>query len=122
MRMRTPIIAARDGVVSAVRESNPDGTGRVGDENFLIIDHGDGEYSRYIHLTRNGALVSRGDRVARGDTIALSGDSGRSAFPHLHFDVVDGCPDGVCWTIPAAFMNSEPPIPTVRRLYLARPF
>lgn len=122
MPMRTPIIATRDGVVSTVRESNADGTDRVGDENYVIIDHGDGEYSRYIHLTRDGAFVSKGDRVARGDTIALSGDSGRSAFPHLHFDVVDGCSDGVCWTIPAAFLNSDPPIPTVRRLYVARPF
>jgi murein DD-endopeptidase MepM/ murein hydrolase activator NlpD len=122
MPMRTPIIAAREGVVNAVRESKPDGTGRIGDENYVIIDHGDGEYSRYIHLTADGALVSRGERVARGDTIALSGNSGRSAFPHLHFDVVDGCTNGVCWTIPAAFLNSDPPIPTHRGLYTARHF
>jgi murein DD-endopeptidase MepM/ murein hydrolase activator NlpD len=122
MPMRTPIIAARDGVVSAIRQNRPDGTDRVGDENYVIIDHGDGEYSRYIHLTRDGALVSRGERVARGDTIALSGDSGRSAFPHLHFDVIDGCANGICWTIPAAFLNSDPPIPTRRGSYTAHSF
>ncbi len=122
MPMRTPIIAARDGVVDAVRESKPDGTNRVGDENYVIIDHGDGEYSRYIHLTSDGGLVSRGERVARGDTIALSGDSGRSAFPHLHFDVVDGCTNGICWTIPAAFLNSDPPIPTRRGFFTANPY
>lgn len=122
MPMRTPIIASRDGVVSAVRDVRPDGTDRVGDENYVIIDHGDGEYSRYIHITRGGALVSRGERVVRGDTIALSGDSGKSAFPHLHFDVVDGCTNGVCWTIPAAFLNSDPPIPTRLTFYTAHPF
>ena len=122
MPMRTPVIAVRDGIVSAVRESSPDGTDRIGDENYVIIDHGDGEYSRYIHLTTDGALVTKGERVALGDTIALSGDSGRSAFPHLHFDVVDGCTNGVCWTIPAAFLNSDPPIPTRRGLYTAGPF
>jgi murein DD-endopeptidase MepM/ murein hydrolase activator NlpD len=122
MPIGTPVIAARDGIVHAVRDDRPDGSGRGGDENFVILDHGDGQFSRYIHLTRGGARVARGDRVTLGDTIALSGHSGRSAFPHLHFDVSTGCRGGTCRTIPSAFTNVEPPIPTGRRGYDAGSF
>ena len=122
MPIGTPVIAARDGIVHAVRDERPDGSGRVGDENFVILDHGDGEFSRYIHLRRDGARVAPGDRVFRGDTIALSGHSGRSAFPHLHFDVSVDCRRGTCRTIPSAFLNVDPPIPTDRRRYGAGPF
>ena len=115
----TPVIAARDGVVYSVQDDRPDGSGTVGDENFVIVAHEDGEYSRYIHLTTDGALVGKGQSVARGDTIALSGHSGRSAFPHLHFDVSEACRSGPCRTVPSAFLNAEPPIPTERRAYPA---
>lgn len=114
MPIGTPVTAARDGIVETVRDDRPDGTRRLGDENFVIIRHEDGELSRYIHLTRGGALVQKGDRVAAGDTIARSGDSGRSAFPHLHFDVSDRCGFDGCHTIPSAFVNADPPIPITR--------
>lgn len=117
MPIGTPVIAARDGVVYAVRHDRPDGTGRIGDENFVFLDHGDGEFSRYIHITKGGARVRRGDRVSRGDTIALSGHSGQSAFPHLHFDVSVGCRGGTCRTVPVAFLNAQPPIPAARHAY-----
>ncbi|MFW6088345.1 MAG: M23 family metallopeptidase [Gemmatimonadota bacterium] len=111
----TPVLAARDGIVMTVRDDNPDGTRRVGDENFLIVRHLDGAMSRYIHLRQDGALVEEGVPVAAGDTIALSGNSGRSSFPHLHFDVADRCGSGGCRTIPSAFLNADPPMPDGRR-------
>ena len=110
----TPVLAARDGIVMTVRDGNPDGTRRVGDENFLFVRHPDGELSRYIHLRQDGALVEEGQPVAAGDTIALSGNSGRSAFPHLHFDVADRCGSNGCRTIPSAFVNADPPMPDGR--------
>lgn len=119
MPMGSPVIAARPGVVVTVRDRSPDGTRRVGDENFLIIEHDDGELSRYIHLRQNGVLVAEGERVAAGDTVALSGDSGRSAFPHLHFDVADRCGVDGCRSTPAAFLNADPPIPAERALVAA---
>lgn len=114
MPIGTPVIAARSGFVVTARDGNPDGTRRVGDENMLIIEHPDGELSRYIHLRQHGVLVEEGDRVAAGDTVARSGNSGRSAFPHLHFDIVDRCGADGCRTTPAAFLNAEPPIPISR--------
>jgi len=121
MPIGTPVIAARDGVVATVRDHRPDGTRRLGDENFIIIRHEDGELSRYVHLTRHGALVEEGQPVAAGDTIARSGDSGRSAFPHLHFDVSDRCGFEGCHTIPSAFLNARPPIPMARTPVRAEP-
>lgn len=117
----TPVLAARDGIVMTVRDGNPDGTRRVGDENFVIVRHPDGELSRYVHLRQHGALVEEGHRVAAGDTIALSGDSGRSAFPHLHFDVADRCGSDGCRTIPIAFLNADPPMPDGRGPFEALP-
>jgi hypothetical protein len=53
--------------------------------NTLIIDHGSGIYTVYMHLDR--FTVSRGDMVAKADIIGLVGSSGRATGPHLHFGV-----------------------------------
>lgn len=53
--------------------------------NWLWIDHGNGLYSIYMHCSQ--FLVSVGDTVNRGDTIALMGSTGQSTGAHLHFSV-----------------------------------
>ena len=117
----TPVVAARSGTVVLVRDDRPDGTGRIGDENLVIIEHADGPRSRYVHLRQHGARIVPGDSVAPGDTIALSGNSGRSAFPHLHVDVADRCDRDGCRTVPVAFLNAEPSVPIDRGPVTALP-
>jgi murein DD-endopeptidase MepM/ murein hydrolase activator NlpD len=86
----TRIMAAREGVVVFAREHfEKGGIGKkyVGTGNGITIKHADGTYAHYWHLQHNGALVAVGDTVQQGQWIGLSGDTGFSAFPHLHFEV-----------------------------------
>lgn len=53
--------------------------------HYILIDHGDGLESMYGHASR--LFVQRGDRVERNEVIALSGSTGRSTAPHLHFEI-----------------------------------
>jgi murein DD-endopeptidase MepM/ murein hydrolase activator NlpD len=74
----TPIQACAEGIV--VTNSWDETYG-----NMIVIDHGFGIYTLYGHNARN--LVKRGDRVARGQTIAFVGNTGSSTAPHLHFEI-----------------------------------
>lgn len=121
LKIGSPVIAARSGVVVAAEERFRDATRKPGEENFVIVHHGDSTYARYYHLTTDGALVGVGDSVHAGDTIARSGDSGASAGAHLHFDVTRECYRWGCGTIPVAFANVAPDSLIPGRYYHARP-
>ncbi len=90
MKQGTKVIAARNGMVVFVRDTNRTGGLRkkyVGKGNGITIRHSDGTYAHYWHLKVKGALVSVGDTVQQGQHIGFSGGTGLSAFPHLHFEV-----------------------------------
>lgn len=53
--------------------------------NFVLLEHPEGYQSMYGHLSR--ILAIQGSRVAPGEVIALSGNTGRSSAPHLHFEI-----------------------------------
>jgi murein DD-endopeptidase MepM/ murein hydrolase activator NlpD len=82
----TPIYAASEGVVAGAR---PNG----GYGNWVRIEHGDGIATAYGHLSRFAPRIKPGVRVSRGELVGLSGNTGRSTGPHLHFEVIaDGKP------------------------------
>jgi murein DD-endopeptidase MepM/ murein hydrolase activator NlpD len=78
----TPIRAAMDGEV-IVAEFNTGGYG-----NMVVIDHANGLGTLYAHASV--LLVQVGQRVRRGDVIALVGSTGYSTGPHLHFEAYVG--------------------------------
>lgn len=90
MASGSTICAAREGVVVAVKEDSDRGGLKneyLSDGNHVIIRHTDGSMAQYWHLQQNGVLVNEGDSVIKGQPIGLSGNTGYSAFPHLHFQV-----------------------------------
>jgi murein DD-endopeptidase MepM/ murein hydrolase activator NlpD len=95
----TELLAVADGVVAATKDSIPENVpgGRavkidlitVGG-NFVGIDIGGGKYALYAHVQPGSLRVKVGDRVKRGQVIALLGNSGNSTEPHVHFQIADG--------------------------------
>lgn len=86
----TPVLAAREGVVmqteAGYREGGPEPRLR-GRANFVRILHADGSMATYAHLQPGGVLVRPGQHVRQGERIGLSGNTGYSTAPHLHFVV-----------------------------------
>jgi murein DD-endopeptidase MepM/ murein hydrolase activator NlpD len=87
----TPVLAARDGVVMQVEgdfeQAGLDKEKFGGRSNFIRILHGDGTMALYAHLKPEGVLVRAGQSVSVGQEIGLSGNTGFSTAPHLHFVV-----------------------------------
>lgn len=93
----TPVIAPADGVVTRI-ENHPFAG------KYIEIQHFGNYKTRYLHLSR--FLVQRGQRVTRGQRIALSGNTGRSTGPHLHYEL---------------HVNNRPVNPMTAHIPLARP-
>lgn len=86
----TSVLAAADGVVTFVKDDSYIGGPSIEywqDSNFIVIQHANGEYSRYDHLAHRSAAVSTGQSIKRGKTIARVGMTGFTYTPHLHFQV-----------------------------------
>lgn len=87
----TPVLAARDGVVMQVASDyEKAGLNRErygGRANFIRIAHDDGTMALYAHLKADGVLARTGQRVRAGQQIGLSGNTGFTTGPHLHFAV-----------------------------------
>ena len=86
MPVGTPIIAARAGVVVKT-ENSQNGRGTDPSGNFVRILHDDGTMGVYLHLKQGSVSVREGQRVTVGSPLALSGNTGNSSGPHLHFVV-----------------------------------
>jgi len=100
MPIGTPISASRGGTVHMVQEQWANGncpyisgqgcnSNCINNVNRIVINHGDGTYALYLHLTQNGSSVSIGQTIGQGQIIGYSGNSGCSTNPHLHFMVMN---------------------------------
>lgn len=80
----TKILAAQDGTVLGTGNTD-DACAGASYGKWILIKHSNGLSTLYAHLS--SFLVSAGDKVSKGDIIALSGNTGYSTGPHLHFTV-----------------------------------
>jgi len=118
MPVGTPVHSARGGVVARVEESHAkgcweDGCGKFA--NFVVVLHSDGTTGEYYHLRQDGAIVEVGDRVAQGQIIGYSGNTGHTTMPHLHFAVYRATEWGQTQSIPVRFQGADGIIDRPRR-------
>lgn len=115
MPQGTPIIAVKSGKIVDMKINStiggPDPKYRSY-ANYIRIAHDDGSMSIYVHLMGNSNKFSVGDVVLQGQVIALSGNTGYSTGPHLHFALQTNTGDGV-YSIKYKFYGKEPVIGTV---------
>jgi hypothetical protein len=105
MPIGSTITAARAGRVVHVVESGQD----YGfPNNLVVVDHGDGTFAQYMHLTRDGAEVPVGAQVEPGDVIGRSGATGLAGTPHLHFVVTRDAWPWPYHAVPVSFRDASP--------------
>lgn len=110
MPMGTTVIAARAGSVVEVASGFND-NGKPEPEffdkaNYVRILHDDGSWADYFHLMQHAIQVQPGMRVDAGHVLGLSGNSGYSTTPHLHFHVQVN-QNGTIISLPFRFHNSH---------------
>lgn len=123
MPVGSAITATADGEVIAIEDRYSDADRSRENINFIVIEHPNLTFGRYLHVKSEGALVNLGSQVSRGDTIGFSGSAGSQQGPMLHFDVINCL--GSCAqfeTVSIGFFNSEPPLTNENRDYLAIPY
>lgn len=86
--------------------SNSDGGGYG---NYVILEHSDGTYTLYAHMSPNTIPVIAGDKVAQGQVIGQMGHSGRSTGQHLHFEVRVGGNSSSNKVDPQKYVSQEDP-------------
>lgn len=96
MEKGVAVLAAAPGTVLRVRDGMDDRIVTpaereklkpVGAGNAVVLDHGDGWQTSYLHLRRGSVAVQPGQRVEAGQKLGLVGLSGLTEFPHVHFGV-----------------------------------
>ena len=110
MEVGTPICAAREGLVIFVKDdSNKGGKTYKFQEygNYITVYHTDGTMANYFHLKKSGSKVKVGDTVKAGEIIALSGNTGWSSGPHLHFQVFSFDEEMEVKSIPTKFKQQD---------------
>lgn len=104
-----PVLAPAPGNVVRVVNSIPDNTPSMANweqswGNFVIIGHGNNEFSEISHFRQHSIVVREGDKVERGQLLAQCGNSGLSFAPHIHYQLQSARTIGAN-SIPAKFHN-----------------
>lgn len=118
------VLAPGDGVVVAAVDAFKD-DGRFTEDdlkkdlmslwgNHVVIDHGNGEFSRMGHLKSGSVKVVKGQQVKAGDAVGEMGSSGSSLFPHLHYELATGA-DMKAEGLPSTFRNLDRLMGAVRK-------
>ncbi len=83
-----PVFAALDGTVVDLHDGEPDmNTSSQGQPaNYVVLDHGNTHYTWYWHLKNGSVAVTMNQVVKAGTQLGLTGSSGSSTHPHLHFE------------------------------------
>lgn len=106
----TPVFAARGGVVVLVRDGfdagAPDPSLKL-KANEVFVRHSDGTLGEYVHLQKESMRVTVGDTVTVGQMLALSGNSGYTQGPHLHFMVFRAKNSKSRESFPIRFLTKE---------------
>jgi hypothetical protein len=105
-----PVSAPAPGIIVEVANDRPDNKPSSPDiyhlyGNHVVIDHGNSEYSLMAHLRRASVMVQVGDHVQTGELIGLTGNSGMSTEPHLHYQLMDGPEWDKAQGLPARFFR-----------------
>ena len=114
MAKGTPVHAARAGTIKYLEIRSPPGSQCYdppgvleachNKANFIGVRHSDGTVALYMHLRE--MKVKKGDVVTQGQLIALSGNSGYTSGPHLHFQLQNDCGIWFCNSVPVSFADA----------------
>ena len=105
MPIGTEIVAARAGTVVDIKENSNQGCTKpkcLDMANYITVLHDDGSFAQYYHLKQNSVEVRLSDKVAQGELIGYSGNTGYTSGPHLHFEVNISTLKGI-QTVPTQF-------------------
>jgi murein DD-endopeptidase MepM/ murein hydrolase activator NlpD len=106
LKVGDTVCAADDGVVVGVISGYKyGGADKKWDKyaNYITLYHPHtGLYTQYVHLKHNGSLVAVGDAVKHGQPIGISGKTGWTDIPHLHFNTIVAVPQGMM-SVPVVF-------------------
>ncbi|NNF22834.1 MAG: M23 family metallopeptidase [Saprospiraceae bacterium] len=104
------VCAAADGyVVGVIKDYEQGGNTREWRDyaNYITLYHPESNlFTQYVHLKHQGSFVRVGDQVKEGQVIGISGDTGFTDGPHLHFNVLKAGDDGLI-SVPCTFLKVD---------------